>query len=110
MWEKLGEIRQEYQQVIVFTQYTDTMDFLRQYLIKTGEYKVICFSGRGGELAGGNNTWRIISRDEIKRIFKEGKADILLWQKLGEIRQEYQQVIVFTQYTDTMDFLLISPD
>ena len=78
LWEKLGEIRQEYQQVIVFTQYTDTMDFLRQYLIKTGEYKVICFSGRGGELAGGNNTWRIISRDEIKRIFKEGKADILL--------------------------------
>ena len=77
--QKLQEIRQqEYPQVIVFTQYTDTMDFLRQYLMATKEYKVICFSGRGGELVVGNDSWRVISRDETKRIFREGKADILL--------------------------------
>jgi SNF2 family DNA or RNA helicase len=77
--QKLQEIRQqEYPQVIVFTQYTDTMDFLRQYLMATKEYKVICFSGRGGELAVSNDSWRVISRDETKRIFREGKADILL--------------------------------
>ena len=76
---KLQEIRQqEYAQVIVFTQYTDTMDFLRQYLMATKEYKVICFSGRGGELAVGNDSWRLISRDEIKRIFRDKEADILL--------------------------------
>jgi SNF2 family DNA or RNA helicase len=76
--QKLKQLRQEYQQVIVFTQYTDTMEFLRQYLMETERYKVICFSGRGGELADGNGNWRVISRDETKRIFREGKADILL--------------------------------
>ncbi|WP_202895872.1 SNF2-related protein [Iningainema tapete] len=75
---KLQQLRQQgYQQVIVFTQYTDTMDFLRQYLVETENYKLICFSGRGGELAVGNGNWQVISRDETKRIFREGKADIL---------------------------------
>lgn len=77
--QKLEEIKeQEYRQVIVFTQYTDTMDFLRQYLMATKEYKVICFSGRGGEVPSNNDSWRTISRDDTKRIFREGKADILL--------------------------------
>jgi SNF2 family DNA or RNA helicase len=77
--QELQKLRQEgYRQVIVFTQYTDTMDFLRQYLVESEKYKVICFSGRGGELAVSNNNWRGISRDETKRIFREGKAEILL--------------------------------
>jgi SNF2 family DNA or RNA helicase len=77
--QKVQKLRQEnYQQIIIFTQYTDTMDFLRQYLIETEQYKVICFSGRGGELTVSNGNWRVISRDDTKRIFREGKADILL--------------------------------
>jgi len=75
---KLRQLKQSYPQVIVFTQYTDTMDFLRQFLVKKEHYKVICFSGRGGEFAVANGNWRTISRDETKRIFREGKADILL--------------------------------
>ncbi len=70
--------QQNHQQIIVFTQYTNTMDFLRQYLVETEKYKVICFSGRGGELGLNNGNWRVISRDDTKRIFREGKADILL--------------------------------
>ncbi len=77
--QKLQHLRQQgYQQVIVFTQYTDTMDFLRQYLVDMERYQVICFSGRGGELANTNGNWQVISRDETKRIFRQGKADILL--------------------------------
>jgi len=77
--QKLKSIKQQgFSQVIVFTQYTDTMDFLRQYLVDTERYKVICFSGRGGELITSNGNWRLISRDETKRIFREEKADILL--------------------------------
>ena len=70
-------LQQGYQQVIVFTQYTAPMDFLRQYLVEE-KYKVICFSGRGGELAVSNGNWRVISRDETKRMFREGKAEIFL--------------------------------
>ncbi|MBD2438837.1 helicase-related protein [Nostoc sp. FACHB-110] len=77
--QKIQQLRQQnYQQIIVFTQYTDTMDFLRQYLVETEKYKILCFSGRGGELGLSNGNWRVISRDDTKRIFREGKADILL--------------------------------
>lgn len=77
--QELQKLRQQgYRQVIVFTQYIDTMDFLRQYLAETEKYKVICFSGRGGELAVSNGNWRVISRDETKHLFREGKAEILL--------------------------------
>jgi superfamily II DNA/RNA helicase len=73
--------QQGYPQIIVFTQYTDTMDFLRQYLTESSNIDrpnpIICFSGRGGERFSGNR-WEMISREEIKRTFREGKADILL--------------------------------
>ena len=77
--QELQKITQQgYRQVIVFTQYIDTMDFLRQYLVETEKYKVICFSGRGGELAVSNGSWRVIYRDETKQLFREGKAEIIL--------------------------------
>ncbi len=76
---KIQQLQTEgYQQVIIFTQYTDTMDFLRKFLLKSDQQSLICFSGRGGEIANSDRSWRNISRDETKRIFREGKADILL--------------------------------
>ena len=66
-----------YQQVLVFTQFTDTLDFLRQHLATAG-MRVMCFSGRGGERREHAGQWRKIPRDEVKRIFRAGDADILL--------------------------------
>ena len=40
--------------------------------------RAICFSGRGGEVRDPDGTWRIVSRDDVKRRFREGKADVLL--------------------------------
>ena len=46
----LAELRQDgYRQAMVFTQYTDTMDFLRGEILKDTDQKLMCFSGRGGE-------------------------------------------------------------
>ncbi len=67
-----------YRQVMVFTQYTDTMDFLRDLLVRERVGKLICLSGRGGEAPEGEGSWRTVSRDEIKRRFREGTAEILL--------------------------------
>ena len=51
-----------YRQVIVFTQYTDSLDFLRQQLVRhRTPGSILCFSGRGGE-RWGNQSWEIISR------------------------------------------------
>lgn len=66
-----------HQQVMVFTQFTDTMDYLRGLLVDEGR-SVMCFSGRGGEVMGTDGTWSQISRDEVKRRFRQGSADILL--------------------------------
>jgi ERCC4-related helicase len=68
---------QGYRQIIIFTQYTDTMDFLRKFLLQSDQQSLICFSGRGGEIPSSDRSWRKISRDATKRLFREVKADIL---------------------------------
>ena len=72
--------RDGYRQVMVFTQYTDTMDFLRRVLRERGGRRLLCFSGRGGEIpaAAGPDAWRRIDREQVKRRFREGEADLLL--------------------------------
>jgi superfamily II DNA or RNA helicase len=67
-----------YPQTMVFTQYTDTMDFLRDELATKTSFRVVCFSGRGGEVREKDGRWRSISREEAKRLFRTGKADVLL--------------------------------
>ncbi|MEQ9335163.1 SNF2-related protein [Thalassobaculum sp.] len=67
-----------YGQVIVFTQYTDTLDFLRDYLIRESALTVMCFSGRGGEVRSSDGAWTTISRDRTKAMFKDRAAQVLL--------------------------------
>ena len=66
-----------YPQVMVFTQFTDTMDYLREQLVSAGK-TVMCFSGRGGEARGSDGGWTLITRDEVKRRFKEGRSEVLV--------------------------------
>lgn len=74
----LSELEQQgYRQCIVFTQYTDTLDALRALLIGEGR-KVMCFTGRGGERMDTSGDWRRMSREETKRRFRAGEADLLL--------------------------------
>jgi ERCC4-related helicase len=64
-----------YEQVLVFTQFTDTLDFLREHVVASGR-SVMCFSGRGGEIRDKSGHWRTVPRDEVKRLFREGGADV----------------------------------
>ena len=74
----LSELKDSgYPQVMVFTQFTDTMDYLRDVLVATGN-SAICFSGRGGEVRNTDGTWTLITRDEVKRRFKEGRSEVLV--------------------------------
>ena len=65
-----------HRQVMVFTQYTDTLDFLREELADDG-LELMCYSGRGGEVPGADG-WRPVDRDTVKRRFRDGEADVLL--------------------------------
>lgn len=76
--DELRRLRDEgYPQAIVFTQFTDTIDFLRELLVREGR-QVACFSGRGGERRATDGSWLPISREDAKRIFRTGEIDILL--------------------------------
>ena len=75
---QLAKREDGYRQVMVFTQYTDTMDFLRDRLLAPGDRRLMCYSGRGGEIPGTDGTWRNIPREEAKRRFREADAEVLL--------------------------------
>lgn len=84
---KLGPLRETlaalraagFPQAMVFAQFTDTMDFLREQLADSEPMlRAMCFSGRGGEVRTGEAVWTRIGRDEVKRRFREREADLLL--------------------------------
>ena len=75
----LADLRRDgHGQAMVFTQYTDTMDFLREELLKDADSRLMCFSGRGGEIPAADGSWRRIGRDDAKRRFRDREADVLL--------------------------------
>ncbi|MCP4701364.1 MAG: helicase, partial [Gammaproteobacteria bacterium] len=77
--EAIQGLRQQgHSQVMVFTQYGDTMDFLREILDKELSLTLLCYSGRGGEIRNPDGTWQSISREESKRRFRKGLADIMV--------------------------------
>lgn len=63
--------------VIVFTQYTDTMDYLRNTLKDLYGSQIACYSGRGGELYQ-DEKWYVIPKEKIKQKFRNGTIKILL--------------------------------
>ena len=63
--------------ILVFTQYTDTMDYLRDQLVIVYGRQVACYSGRGGEIWNGI-AWVQDTKENVKNNFKEGKIRILL--------------------------------
>lgn len=62
---------------IAFTQYTDTMDFLRDQLRELYGDQVACYSGRGGE-RWQDGQWSGVPKEVIKHQFREGVIKILL--------------------------------
>ncbi|WNZ47366.1 helicase-related protein [Leptolyngbya boryana CZ1] len=67
----------ERESAIVFTQYTDTMDYLRNFLSSSFGGLVACYSGRGGEIYQGGE-WSAVPKEEIKKRFREGELKLLL--------------------------------
>lgn len=77
--DELAQLKADgYDQTMVFTGYTDTMDGLRDWLADETGREVLCFSGRGGEVRTPDGEWKWVSRADIKKRFREGKGDILV--------------------------------
>ena len=68
---QLAEIFRTHDSAILFTQYTDTMDYLRDSLRSVYGSGVACYSGRGGESWDGER-WIVRKKEEIKEEFRTG--------------------------------------
>jgi ERCC4-related helicase len=65
--DTLTQLIQEGQRVIVFTQYLDTLDFIRNRLAHRFGDQLACYSGRGGEVWDPRQSaWREVEKAEIK--------------------------------------------
>lgn len=65
--ERLAAVLDGGRRVIVFTQFLDTLDFIRERLAPYFGDQLACYSGRGGEVWDTNRfTWRLEEKSEIK--------------------------------------------
>ena len=70
-----------YDRAVIFTQYTDTMDFIRESLISIHGETVATYSGRGGEMYDSeSNSWTQVGKERVKREFADddSQVDILV--------------------------------
>ncbi|MBN1319051.1 MAG: DEAD/DEAH box helicase, partial [Anaerolineales bacterium] len=70
--QDLNTIFRQRETAIVFTQYTDTMDYLRDKLLQVYGSQVACYSGRGGEIWNGI-AWVGVTKEDIKQTFRAGE-------------------------------------
>jgi ERCC4-related helicase len=65
--ERLLGVLAEDRRVIVFSQYLDTLDFIRERLVSNFGDQMACYSGRGGEIWDPTlNGWCVVEKSEIK--------------------------------------------
>jgi len=80
--EDLGMLdRDGHNRIIIFTQYADTMDFIRNSLTSIHGATVATYSGRGGEMYDPTDeSWTTVGKERVKREFADddGRVDILV--------------------------------
>lgn len=65
------------QSVVIFTQYTDTVDYLKDKLRHIYGHRVACYTGRGGE-RWASVAWAPATKEELKQAFRDHKVQILI--------------------------------
>ncbi len=74
----LQQLLPQRDRVLVFTQYTDTMDFLRRRLVAVHGVRLACYSGRGGEMWRADEGWQSCSKEHLRERFRRGDIEVLL--------------------------------
>ena len=92
----LAELTVERDRVLVFTQYLDTLDYLRDDL--SGSYSVACYSGRGGEVQNASGAWAPVDKESLKQRFGRGEIQVLLCTEAAGEGLNFQSCGVLINY------------
>jgi len=76
-WSVLREITADGRSVLVFTEYADTMTYLRDQLRPTYGATLGCYSGAGGQVCDGK-AWTSVSKAEITDRLTDGNLKVLI--------------------------------
>ncbi len=76
-WTVLQDITADGRSVLVFTEYADTMEYLRDHLRLTYGSATACYSGEGGHLWTGES-WERVSKAEITARLFSGEIKVLV--------------------------------
>jgi len=109
--------RAGYRQTMVFTQYTDSLDMLRDIVADETSRKVICFSGRGGGGRDKHGYWHVVGREKGKKRFRGFCGSLINYdmpwnpmkveQRIGRIDrlgQKHEEIrIINLHYADTVE-------
>ncbi|HOF40841.1 MAG TPA: SNF2-related protein [Candidatus Hydrogenedentes bacterium] len=69
---------QGYGGAIIFTQYADTMEFLKDFVAERVDLPIGCFSGEGGQRREPSGAWGKCSKEEIKRLLRTNEIKVLI--------------------------------
>jgi len=75
--ETLEEVVDDGRSALVFTEYTDTMEYLRDAVATSFGEQVACYSGRGGERLR-DGKWVGVTKAEITEALGEGEIRVLV--------------------------------
>ncbi|MCI0335700.1 MAG: SNF2-related protein [Planctomycetes bacterium] len=76
-FDLLKQVTDDGRPALVFTEYADTMEYLRNEL---GDYfgdRLACYSGDGGKVRD-ESGWKTVTKDVITRLLREGKLSVVI--------------------------------
>jgi len=76
-WETLQAVTADGRAVLVFTEYADTLEYLREQLRPTYGHTLGCYSGEGGKVWDGHD-WATVSKAEITARLSRGQLKVLV--------------------------------
>src|SRR5262249_11943519 len=76
-FDELKRVTADGRPTLVFTEYADTLEYLRDRLAPHYGTALGCYSGEGGQVTDGE-TWRAVSKDAITLALRDGRLQVLL--------------------------------
>lgn len=73
----LGQVTADGRSVLIFSQYADTMDYLRRELARDYGEAVASYSGEGGAVFRAGQ-WKSITKDEVTALLRQGHIQFLV--------------------------------